>query len=130
MSLLDTVMRRIPRRVALAVGIGAACAGIGVVAFDAIANAASRFPGLDAEWRELCGGGLGLHRAALRLAQAAPEPAARTPHDAPPFPGMPPLVDPANIYAGIAPDRLSPAVAGDLARIYVPNRRSGDVYVI
>src|SRR5271168_5004806 len=135
MSLRDTVLRgpRVPRhagRAVMAACAGAACVGLGVVAFVAFAHAASRLPELGAEWRALCGPDSGLHRAALRLAQAAPDPAARTPHDAPPFPGMPPLVAPNNIYAGITPDRLSPAVAGDLARIYVPNRRSGDVYVI
>jgi YVTN family beta-propeller protein len=34
------------------------------------------------------------------------------------------------IYSGSAADKLSPAVAGDPARVYVPNLRSGDVYVI
>ena len=135
MSLRDTILRRHSGRALLAVCAGAACVALGVVAFDALANAASRLPELSAEWREFCSPGSFRHRAALRLAQAAPnpaapDPAARTPHDAPPFPGMPPLVDPANIYAGIAADRLSPAVAGDLPRVYVPNRRSGDVYVI
>jgi YVTN family beta-propeller protein len=45
-------------------------------------------------------------------------------------PGMPPVLDSTNLYSGIAPDRLSPAVAGDLSRIYVPNRRSNSVSVI
>ena len=44
--------------------------------------------------------------------------------------GMPPVVDPANLYSEIGPDHLSPAVRGDLERIYVPNLRSNDVYVI
>jgi YVTN family beta-propeller protein len=35
-----------------------------------------------------------------------------------------------NVYAGSASDKLSAAVAGDLERIYVPNLRSNDVYVI
>jgi YVTN family beta-propeller protein len=36
----------------------------------------------------------------------------------------------ANIYSGSMSDRLAPALAGDLARIYVPNLRGNDVYVI
>jgi YVTN family beta-propeller protein len=35
-----------------------------------------------------------------------------------------------NVYATSAADRMSAAVAGDLPRIYVPNLRSNDVYVI
>ena len=50
-------------------------------------------------------------------------------------PGMPPVVDPANLYSETASGKLSPAVAGDLPRVYVPNLqierrlrdRSGDV---
>ena len=45
-------------------------------------------------------------------------------------PGMPPVVDPANLYSEIRPDKLSPAVAGALPRIYVPNRQGNDVSVI
>ncbi len=45
-------------------------------------------------------------------------------------PGMPPVTDPANLYSETAAGRISPAVAGDLARVYVPNRISGDVTVI
>ncbi|MDQ6685439.1 MAG: YncE family protein [Pseudomonadota bacterium] len=44
---------------------------------------------------------------------------------------MPPLVDPANVYSGTrGPEQLAAAVRGDLARIYVPNLRSNDVWVI
>jgi YVTN family beta-propeller protein len=45
-------------------------------------------------------------------------------------PGMPPVVDPANLYSEIRPDKLSPAVAGALPRVYVPNRQGNDVSVI
>jgi YVTN family beta-propeller protein len=45
-------------------------------------------------------------------------------------PGMPPVIDPTNLYSETAAGRVSPSVAGDLARVYVPNRRSNDVYVI
>ncbi len=45
-------------------------------------------------------------------------------------PGMPPVIDPTNLYSEIGADRLSPAVRADLARVYVPNRRSNSVSVI
>jgi YVTN family beta-propeller protein len=44
--------------------------------------------------------------------------------------GMPPVSDPTNLYSFTAVGRFSPAVSGALSRIYVPNRRSNDVYVI
>ncbi|HYA39012.1 MAG TPA: YncE family protein [Candidatus Methylomirabilis sp.] len=43
---------------------------------------------------------------------------------------MPPVTDPANLYSEAAADRFSPAVTGALSRVYVPNVRSNDVYVI
>jgi len=46
------------------------------------------------------------------------------------LPGMPPVVDPKNVYSEVAPDKISAAIKGDLERIYVPNLRSGDVYVV
>jgi YVTN family beta-propeller protein len=45
-------------------------------------------------------------------------------------PGMPKVVDAHNLYSETAADRMSPAVQGDPERIYVPNLRSHDVYVI
>jgi YVTN family beta-propeller protein len=45
-------------------------------------------------------------------------------------PGMPPVVDPRNLYSETTTDKLSPATAGALERVYVPNRQSNDVYVI
>ena len=45
-------------------------------------------------------------------------------------PGMPPVVDPSNLYSETRSDKLSPAVAGALPRVYVPNLKSNDVYVI
>ena len=45
-------------------------------------------------------------------------------------PGMPPVTNPANLYSDAGAGQLSPAVAGDLARIYVPNRRSNSISVI
>lgn len=45
-------------------------------------------------------------------------------------PGMPRVVNPANLYSEAAAGRLSPAVTGALSRVYVPNLRSNDVSVI
>ena len=58
------------------------------------------------------------------LATMPPGPVVKT------VPGMPPVVDPNNLYSESGAGDLSPAVAGDLYRIYVPNLRSNDVYVI
>jgi YVTN family beta-propeller protein len=46
------------------------------------------------------------------------------------IPGMPPVVDPNNLYSETRADKIGPAVAAALPRIYVPNRQSNDVYVI
>jgi YVTN family beta-propeller protein len=46
------------------------------------------------------------------------------------LPGMPLVVDPTNLYSETAVGRFSPAVAGALSRVYVPNLTSNDVYVI
>ena len=56
-------------------------------------------------------------------AQTAAQAAAQTPAPAA-------VTDTRNLYSSSASDKLSPAVAGDLARIYVPNLRGNDVYVI
>jgi YVTN family beta-propeller protein len=45
-------------------------------------------------------------------------------------PGMAAVVDPTNLYSEAAADHLSLAVKDALPRIYVPNVRSNDVYVI
>ncbi len=45
-------------------------------------------------------------------------------------PGMPPVPDPANLYSETAAGKMSAAVAGDLPRVYVPNLRGNDVWVI
>lgn len=44
--------------------------------------------------------------------------------------GMPPVLDPANLYSETRAGRFSPAIANALPRVYVPNLRSNDVYVI
>ena len=46
------------------------------------------------------------------------------------IPGMPPVPDAANLYSEQAANRLSPAVANALPRVYVPHVKSNDVYVI
>lgn len=46
------------------------------------------------------------------------------------IPGMPPVIDPHNLYSETASGHIAPEVAQDLARIYVPNLRSNDVSVI
>lgn len=47
-----------------------------------------------------------------------------------PLAGMPPVTDPANIYAAAGRDMLSPAVRGVPYRIYVPNSGGSTVTVI
>ncbi|WP_375138810.1 YVTN family beta-propeller repeat protein [Piscinibacter defluvii] len=57
---------------------------------------------------------------------AASAPAPRTVNVA--LPGMPPVPVASNLYSETG--RFSEVVKGDLERIYVPNLRSGDVYVV
>ena len=45
-------------------------------------------------------------------------------------PGMPPVADRNNLYSETTSGKLSPAVAGSLERIYVPNRSDNTVSVI
>ena len=76
-----------------------------------------------------------VHGAAAALANAAATAAAPAASAAATaaiavVPGMPPVVDPRNLYSETAAGKLSPVVRVDLARIYVPNLRSNDVYVI
>jgi YVTN family beta-propeller protein len=67
---------------------------------------------------------------------AASLPASRWPVASPiadlsvPLPGMPPVTDPANIYAAAGPDMLSSAVRGVPYRIYVPDSGGSTVTVI
>ncbi len=46
------------------------------------------------------------------------------------LPGMPAVPDARNLYSETAAGKISPALAADLVRIYVPNLRSNDVYVV
>ena len=61
---------------------------------------------------------------------AAESPANGIPRGIQTVPGMPPVIDPKNIYSETRPDKLSAAVAKHLSRVYVPNRSSNDVWVI
>ncbi|MBE9605333.1 YncE family protein [Acetobacteraceae bacterium H6797] len=69
---------------------------------------------------------------------AVPAPAASAPAPATPaapaavqtVPGMPPVIDPRDIYSEVRGPGVAPALRNDLPRIYVPNLRSKDVYVI
>ncbi len=65
-------------------------------------------------------------------AQATPEASAPSPALAPiqTLPGMPAVPDPTNLYSETAAGRLSPAVAGALPRVYVPNVKGNTVTVI
>lgn len=45
-------------------------------------------------------------------------------------PGMPPVINPLNLYSETGANMLSPVVKNDLKRVYVPNLRSNDVTVI
>ena len=68
--------------------------------------------------------GLSVSMMATHAPVASAAPAVET------VPGMPPVTDPTDLYSEAAAGRLSPATAGALARVYVPNLRSNDVYVI
>ena len=46
------------------------------------------------------------------------------------LPGMPPVLDPADVYAADRPGRLSPVVRDFPSRVYVPNTNSNTVSVI
>ena len=61
---------------------------------------------------------------------AAESPADGIPRGIQTVPGMPPVIDPNNIYSETRPDKLSAAVAKHISRVYVPNRSSNDVWVI
>ena len=64
------------------------------------------------------------------LALAVPATVSGAPAPIQTVPGMPPVVNPQNLYSEIGVNKFSPATAGVLSRIYVPNIKSSDVYVI
>src|SRR5438105_5635965 len=45
-------------------------------------------------------------------------------------PGMPPVIDPSNLYSETRADKVSAVAAPAPPRVYVPNLRSNEVYVI
>ncbi len=71
---------------------------------------------------------LGLTLGWLALAQTPPARVVSAPVAV--VPGMPPVTDPANLYHDISAGQFSPAVAGALERVYVPNRSANTVSVI
>ncbi|MEU9360497.1 YncE family protein [Streptomyces sp. NPDC048301] len=62
-----------------------------------------------------------------RTEAAAPS---QRPAAPPGLPGMPPVLDPGDVYAADRPGKLSPAVKGFPPRVYVPNTNSNTVSVI
>ncbi len=70
--------------------------------------------------------------AAIPLAPADAQPAALSGVAATvtTVPGMPPVVDPTNLYSEQTAGKVSPTIANDLSRVYVPHVKSNDVYVI
>ncbi|MEU0053352.1 hypothetical protein [Streptomyces sp. NPDC006309] len=75
-----------------------------------------------------CDGGTGSHAAPVSKAPVQPE--ARRQPRVNVLPGMPPVEDPADLYAADRPGRLSPVVRGFPSRVYVPNTNSDTVSVI
>ena len=68
---------------------------------------------------------------AVAISYGIPASAAETaPRSSQPLAGMPAVVDPNNLYSETRSDKMSPAVAKHLSRVYVPNRTSNDVWVI
>ena len=64
------------------------------------------------------------------VAPAAAQAAPPVPPRVDTVPGMPPVVDPSNLYSQAGAGDLADAVKNALPRVYVPNVRSDDVYVI
>ena len=76
----------------------------------------------------LLAGAAGLVRSASHMPASAAAVAAAAPPVA--LPGMATVVDARNVYSETMPRHLSPTVSADLERIYVPNLRGHDVWVI
>ena len=69
-------------------------------------------------------------RSASQTSPAPRPPTGPMPDLSVPLAGMPPVTDPANIYAAAGPDMLSPAVRGVPYRIHVPDSGGSAVTVI
>jgi len=76
----------------------------------------------------LAGAGTWLGVQAQSAASGASAPAAAPAVNT--VPGMPPVPNPKNVYSETGAEKISSALKDDLERIYVPNLRSGDVYVV
>ncbi len=86
-------------------------------------------PTLRALCRALTIGVALLCSASLGQSQTAPATSAALPGIAT-IPGMPPVVDPTNLYSEATAGHFSSVVTGDLVRVYVPNLQSNEVVVI
>ncbi len=71
----------------------------------------------------------GAHGAAGAAAGAAPGEVA-VPRVLDPLPGMPPVINPRNVYAAAGPGALSEVARTAKPLVYVPHTQSGDVWVI
>jgi YVTN family beta-propeller protein len=67
---------------------------------------------------------------AVMLSESPSMAAETAQHSVQTVPGMPPVIDPNNLYSEARANKLSPTVAKHLSRVYVPNRTSNDVWVI
>lgn len=78
-----------------------------------------------------CSGGGSGHHADEALGSKAPvQPQPRQRQAADGLPGMPPVLDPKDVYAADRPNKLSPVVKDFPSRVYVPNTNSNTVTVI
>jgi YVTN family beta-propeller protein len=73
---------------------------------------------------------LSLAALAVAAAVGAQAPAAPSAATVATVPGMPPVPAASNLYSETTADKLAPAVAADLRRVYVPHLQSNDVWVI
>ncbi len=80
--------------------------------------------------RATTGGTLGLVLSVAAWLWAWPAVGQQTSRAVETVPGMPAVVDPANLYSETRSDKVSATVATALPRVYVPNLKSNDVYVI
>lgn len=76
-----------------------------------------------------CGGGSRDHADEAAASKAPVQPQVKKPL-VEVLPGMPPVDDPADLYAADRPNRLSPVVKDFPSRVYVPNTNSDTVTVI
>ncbi len=99
-----------PSRITRALLAGAACAALAVL--------------------PACSGGSGHHADEALGSKAPAQPQRPKRQNADALPGMPPVLDPKDVYAADRPGRLSAAVKDFPSRVYVPNTNSDTVTVI